>query len=82
MVTPLPVHLPNFQHWIVRNDGKADGTAKIYARFLTRCAEHYAVTINEHTVRSDADVQRIISAVSKVVNQRGRWTKGTFNTTM
>ncbi len=80
MNTPPPAHLPKFQDWIVRSDGKADGTAKIYARFLTHCAEHYAETINEQTVRNDADVQRIINAVSGVVNQRGRWVKGTFNT--
>ena len=63
----------------MKNDGKAAGTAKIYARFLTRCAEHYAVTINEQTVRSDADVRRIINGVTAVVNQRDRWAKGTFN---
>ena len=79
MKTPSPAHLPKFKDWIVKADGKAVGTANIYARFLTRCAERYGTLINEQTVRTDADAQQIISQVSKVVAQRGRWAEGTFN---
>jgi hypothetical protein len=80
MKTPPPAHLPKFKDWIVQRDGKAAGTANIYARFLTRSAVHYGTLINEQTVRTDADVEQIINQVSKVVAQRGRWAKGTFNT--
>ncbi len=63
----------------MKSDGKAVGTAKIYARFLTRCAEHYGEVVNELTLRAETDAAEIIVRVSRVVAARGRWTKGTFN---
>lgn len=79
MTPPLPAHLQQFKDWLVRVDRKAGETARTYARFLTRCAEHYGVVITEKTVRSDADVQRIATEVGKVVSERDRWGPGTFN---
>ncbi len=76
----LPAHLEEYQDWLIRHDAKALGTAKIYARFLTRCAEHYGETINEKTMRSDAQVDGAIKRVSAVVAERDRWAEGTFNT--
>jgi hypothetical protein len=80
MSTPSPAHLPLYQDWLVTRDGKAVGTAKIYSRFLIRCAELYEETIDEQHVRSDADVDQIVRRVNAVVVERDRWAPGTFNT--
>jgi hypothetical protein len=80
MKAPPPSHLPKFQDWLVKYDDKAEGTAKTYARFLTRCAEHYGEQIDEQHVRSAGDVDQIIRRVSAVVAKRDRWAPGTFNT--
>jgi hypothetical protein len=79
IAAPPPAHLPKFQNWAVSQDGKAVGTAGIYSRQLSRCARFYGIQINERSVRTEADVQRIIDAVTKVVLRRGRWAKGTLN---
>ena len=78
----LPKHLAKFQEWLVNSDTRRKklGTAQEYARFLTRCSEHYGTIIDEQTVRTEADVSRIIGDVSCIVGARGRWVKGTFNT--
>lgn len=74
-----PAHLLVFKDWLQRADGKANGTANVYASFLTRCAEHYGEAIDARALKTDADVDQMIKRVSKVVAQRGRWEKGTFN---
>lgn len=74
-----PANLPAFKDWLQKTDEKALGTSNIYGRFLTRCAEHYDQPINENSIRTDSDVERIISEVSETVNRRGRWKDGTFN---
>ena len=74
-----PEHLTEYQKWLVAADAKRLGTAKIYARFLIRCAEHYGETINDQTVRTEADVQKVIDRVDRVVKGKDRWTKGAFN---
>ena len=76
---PLPANLPKYQQWLEAANQKASGTAKIYARFLTRCAKHYGEVINEKTVRTEADVEGIVERVSRVVAARDRWADGTFN---
>ena len=79
MSTASPKHLVKYQDWLIQSDRKKPGTAKEYARFLTRCVEHYSITINEQTVHTEDDVQRIIEHVSQIVDTRGRWANGTFN---
>ncbi|MBI1178718.1 hypothetical protein GC207_14895 [bacterium] len=77
--TPPPACLEEFRKWLVNQDGKADGTAQGYARFLTRCAEHYGETINAQTMTSDAHADELVKRVSRVVSARGRLAEGTFN---
>lgn len=79
MSTNYPAHLTSFQDWLVGGDGKALGTAKLYSRFLVRCAEHYNEPIDEQSVRTDADVDQILRRVGIVVAKRDRWARGTFN---
>jgi len=74
-----PAHLSAFKDWLQRVNGKTNGTANVYARFLTRCAEHYGEVIDGQVLKTDADADQIIQRVSKIVAQRGRWGDGTFN---
>jgi hypothetical protein len=78
MNTPTPEHLQEYREWLVSH-GKKAGTAEIYSRQLIRCSTFYAARVDERTVRTESDVQRIAQHVGKIVAQRGRWTKGTLN---
>ncbi len=76
---PPPERLDEYKRWLVESDGKAIGTANVYARFLTRCAEHYGEVIGAQTIKSNQQAEMLLRRVGEVVARRGRWADGTFN---
>lgn len=74
-----PKHLDKYRKWLVEENGNKEGTARIYSRFLIRCADHYEEAIDENHLRYNTDVDAIVKRVSAVVEARGRWAPGTFN---